>query len=142
MRRRRSIFRSDPNASPVINTTPLIDVMLVLLALLIMTVPLATHQTKVDLPQPGGESLANVEAVSLTVDAAGQSYWNGEAVDAASLRQHLIAAAAQAEQPVIRFQPDPQASYDASVHVIAMTGDAGIENLAFIGNDQFGTFGR
>jgi biopolymer transport protein ExbD len=123
------------------NTTPLIDVLLVLLVMLILAVPIATHQTQVDLPQDGN-SVSRVEQVSLTVDAAGQPYWNGMAVDTATLRQRLATVAAQAEQPVVRFQPDPQASYDAVVHVIAMTGEERIENLAFIGNEQFRTFGK
>ncbi len=80
--------------------------------------------------------------VALTVDARGQPSWNGEPVDRPALIQHLGAAAVQTPQPVIRFQPDPAASYDASVQVIAMAGDAGIENFAFIGNEQFRTFGR
>lgn len=123
------------------NTTPLIDVLLVLLVMLILAVPIATHQTQVDLPQDG-TSVSRVAQVSLTVDAAGQPYWDGTPVNTPTLRQRLARVAAQAEQPVIRFEPDPQASYDAVVHVIALTGEADIENLAFIGNERFRTFGR
>lgn len=123
------------------NTTPLIDVLLVLLVMLIMAVPIATHQTQVDLPQARG-SASDVRQVTLTVDAGGQPYWDGVAVDSATLRQRLAQVAAQAQQPVVRFQPDPQASYDAVVHVINLTSDARIENLAFIGNEQFRQFGR
>lgn len=124
------------------NTTPLIDVLLVLLVMLILAVPIATHQTQVDLPQSTTPRASDVRLVTLTVDAAGQPYWDGVAVDTPTLRLNLIRVAAQAEQPVVRFEPDPQASYDAVVHVIALTGETDIENLAFIGNERFRTFGR
>jgi len=137
-----SYARSASQPLSEMNTTPLIDVLLVLLVMLIMAVPLGTHQTSVDLPPPNGEGMMHREPVALTVDASGQSYWNGSAVDAARLAQRLRAAAASNPQPVIRFQPDPAASYDASVKVIAMAGDAGIENLTFIGNERFREFGR
>ncbi|MEO5707377.1 MAG: biopolymer transporter ExbD [Alteraurantiacibacter sp.] len=124
-----------------INVTPLIDVMLVLLALLIMTVPLAMHRTAVDLPRPGSPRVETPE-VALTIDPQGQVFWNGAPVDRPTLTQHLEAAAAQEQQPLVRFQPDPLASYNAAAQVIALTGDAHIENFAFIGNEQFRTFGR
>lgn len=146
-RRPYPAYRADAYAASAskpmmeMNTTPLIDVLLVLLVMLILAVPIATHQTAVDLPQDG-TSVSRVEQVSLTVDAAGQPFWDGQPVDSATLRQRLARVAAQAEQPVVRFEPDPQASYDAVVHVIALTGEADIENLAFIGNERFRQFGK
>ncbi len=123
------------------NTTPLIDVLLVLLVMLILAVPISTHQTQVDLPQSRG-STSDVRLVTLTVDASGQPYWDGTPVDTPTLRQRLGQSPAQSEQPVVRFEPDPQASYDAVVHVIALTGEAQVENLAFIGNERFRQFGK
>lgn len=123
------------------NTTPLIDVLLVLLVVLIMAVPLSTHVLPVDLPQDG-RAAAPVPQVSLTVDSQGQAFWNGMPATHEQLRGHFAAAAAQSPQPVIRFQPDPQASYDASVQVIALAGDAGIGKFAFARNEQFRTFGK
>ena len=124
------------------NTTPLIDVLLVLLVMLILAVPIATHQTQVDLPQSTTIRTTDVRLVTLTVDAAGQPYWDGVAVDTPTLRQNLSRVAGQTQQPVVRFEPDPQASYDAVVHVIALTGEANIENLAFVGNERFRQFGK
>lgn len=147
IRRPYPAYRADAYASAAakpmmeMNTTPLIDVLLVLLVMLILAVPIATHQTQVDLPQSRG-STNDVRLVNLTVDAAGQPHWDGMAVYTPTLRQNLARVASQVEQPVVRFEPDPQASYDAVVHVIALTGEAQVENLAFIGNERFRTFGR
>lgn len=123
------------------NTTPLIDVLLVLLIMIIMTVPLATHTLEVDLPSDRGKA-TDAPQVSLTISAGGQAYWNGEAVSRAMLQQHLDAAMAQPVEPVIRFEPDPQTSYDASVQIIAQVREAGINRFAFIGNERSRTFAR
>lgn len=148
IRRPYPAYRADAYAASAskpmmeMNTTPLIDVLLVLLVMLIMAVPIATHQTQVDLPQSTITRTTDVRLVTLTVDVAGQPYWDGVAVDTPTLRQNLARVAGQAQQPVVRFEPDPRASYDAVVHVIALTGEADIENLAFIGNERFREFGR
>jgi biopolymer transport protein ExbD len=123
------------------NTTPLIDVLLVLLVVLIMAVPISTHILPVDLPQGPG-SPAPVPQIALTISAQGQVFWNGSAVSHEQLRGNLASAARHNPQPVIRFHPDPQASYDASVQVIALAGDAGIDKFAFAGNEQFRTFSK
>lgn len=101
-----------------ISVTPLIHVMLLLLALLVMAVPLATHKTPVNLPATDGRSLPEME---LTIEPSGRVFWNGAAFDRPALRHHLASDAAQ---------------------VIALTGEARIKNLTFIGNEQFRTFGR
>lgn len=124
------------------NTTPLIDVLLVLLVMIIITIPLRTHNMEVDLPS--GESTTTTEAtqISLTISPAGQVFWDGDAVNRAQLRERLANAAQLSPEPVIRFQPDPDAGYDASVQVIALVGDAGLRKFAFIGNEQFRSFNR
>jgi biopolymer transport protein ExbD len=124
------------------NTTPLIDVMLVLLIMIIMTVPLGTHVLDVDLPGEGPVVTGEARQFSITISPAGQVFWDGEAVNRDSLAERLTYATTLSPEPVIRFQPDPQASYDASVQVIAQVRDAGLKKFAFIGNEQFRTFGR
>ena len=150
--RRRPLYRvSAFNASAYLNgqqpmrdlnTTPLIDVMLVLLIMLILTVPVTTHRLEVDLPAPTDVPVTSEsQQIALNIDAAGQVYWQGQAVTRTQLQGHLDSAALLPDAPVIRFHPDPQASYNASVQVIAQVADAGIEDFAFIGNEQFRSFG-
>ena len=124
-----------------LNTTPLIDVLLVLLVMLILTIPMATHVLEVDLPQDRSAPTL-VEQVALTVSRSGQPSWNGEPVTRAQLEARLAQVALQEEQPLIRFEPHPQASYDASVQVIALVGEAGLTRFAFIGNERFRSFGK
>lgn len=134
------VTTSSPMAE--MNMTPLIDVLLVLLVMLIMAVPLSTRTLEVALPSDGGEILPEPDAISLTIDAQGQPSWNGAPVNRSQLQQHLASASALPREPLIRFQPDPQTSYDATVQVIALVGDAGLAKFAFIGNEQHRTFGR
>ena len=85
MRRRRSIFRTDPNASPLINTTPLIDVMLVMLVMFVITIPPPTHS--VDVILPTGPVLPDkiFDENRVTIDTTDVIRWNGEAIDLAEL---------------------------------------------------------
>jgi biopolymer transport protein ExbD len=124
------------------NTTPLIDVLLVLLIMIIMTVPLGTHVLDVDLPGEAPVTPGEARQFSITISPAGQVFWDGEAVNQEGLGDRLAQAAALSPEPVIRFQPDPQTSYDASVQVIAQVRDAGLKKFAFIGNHEFRSFGR
>lgn len=125
-----------------INTTPLIDVLLVLLIMIILTVPIGNHVLDVDLPGEPRVITSEAQQFSITISSGGQVFWDGETVDREGLAEHLAQAARLTPEPVIRFQPDPQASYDASVQVIAQVRDAGLKKFAFIGNEQFRTFGR
>ena len=88
MRRRRSIFRADPNGSPDINTTPLIDVMLVMLVMFVITIPPPTH--KVDVTLPAGPAPFEVRDENrVSIDTSDIIRWNGNAVDLAELGNDL-----------------------------------------------------
>ena len=123
------------------NTTPLIDVLLVLLIMMIMSIPIATHQVQVDLPGPGTNGVIGPQ-VSLTIDAAGQARWNGEAVDRTALFARLSSAARQVPEPVIRFEPDAMTGYDDAVQVINLADDAGTGKFAFVGNERHRSFDK
>lgn len=125
-----------------INTTPLIDVMLVLLIMIIITVPLGNHVLDVDLPGESPPVTGDPQQFSITISPPGQVLWDGEAVNREGLAERLAHARTLSPEPVIRFQPDPQASYDASVQVIAQVRDAGLKKFAFIGNHEFRSFGK
>ena len=125
------------------NLTPFIDVLLVLLIMLILAMPVKFHVTEV--PLPHGEptprlSIQSENTVHISADDA--LYWNGDALTADELRTQVAAASAQEDQPLLRFAPDPQASYNTSANVIALIKRQGAQKFAFIGNHQHKDFGK
>jgi biopolymer transport protein ExbD len=104
----------DPEVMIDINTTPLIDVMLVLLVMLIITIPIQLHSVNLNLPTGNPPPpLVKPEIVKIDIDAGGVTYWNGEIVpDRAALEDKLRNAAAQAVQPELHLRPDKAAKYD------------------------------
>ena len=80
--------------------------------------------------------------ISVVIQPQGTVLWDGVAVTRGELQSRLATAAAMNSAPVIRFRPDPQASYNDAVQVIALIGDAGLDKFAFDGNEQHRTFGK
>jgi biopolymer transport protein ExbD len=136
-----SAGKSDDGPMMEINTTPLIDVMLVLLIMIIMTIPIQTHAVKVDLPQQQNTPPPPVEPAknTLAIDAQGQSYWNGTPVDDVLLQQYLEATTQLNPEPELHFQPDPAARYEVVDHVLAIVKRSNITKLGFVGNEQYAT---
>ncbi len=122
------------------NTTPLIDVMLVLLIMFIITIPIQTHAVKVDLPvnQPN-QTPPPIDPVKnkVVIDANGVITWNGAPVDDVTLRQYLDATKNMTPEPELHFQPDRQARYLVVDRVLAVIKRSGITKLGFIGNEQY-----
>jgi len=131
--------RDDGEPMMEMNTTPLIDVMLVLLIMFIITIPIQTHAVKVDLPQNSNQSAPPVEPQKnkLYIDANGNVYWNSVQIDDVTLRQYLDASLAQDPEPELHFQPDPQARYDVVDRVLAIVKRANVTKLGFVGNEQY-----
>ncbi len=121
------------------NTTPLIDVLLVLLIMFIITIPIQTHAVKVDLPQNDPNNQVNVEPDKnkISIDAAGVVAWNGTPVDDLTLRQYLDATKSINPEPELHFQPDANARYETVDRVLAVVKRSGISKLGFIGNEQY-----
>jgi biopolymer transport protein ExbD len=122
------------------NTTPLIDVMLVLLIMFIITLPIPTHAVKVDLPvnDPRNQKPpVDPQKNKIIIDAAGTVSWNGQPVDEVTLRQYLDTAAAINPEPELHFQPDPQAKYDKVDQTLAVIKRSAVTKLGFIGNEQY-----
>ncbi len=116
------------------NTTPLIDVMLVLLTLLIITLPIQTHAVKLDMPKP------NVKpppippvVVTLVVDFDGTILWNNTPVNRATLDQYLESAQSDDPQPEIHLQPNRLAKYDNVAMVLADAQRIGVTHIGFTG---------
>jgi biopolymer transport protein ExbD len=122
-----------------INTTPLIDVMLVLLIMIIMTIPVQTHAVKVDLPQqaPPQNQLVEPEKNKLYIGQDGTVTWNGIPVDDVTLQQYLEQTTQKNPEPELHFQPDPQAQYDKVDHILAIVKRANVTKLGFVGNEQY-----
>ncbi|MCC2978701.1 ExbD/TolR family protein [Sphingomonas sp. IC4-52] len=122
------------------NTTPLIDVMLVLLIMFIITIPIQTHAVKVDLPvndPTAQKSPVDPQKNKITISVDGTTSWNGAPVDAVRLRQYLDVAAAMNPEPELHFQPDPQVRYDVVDQTLAVIRRSNVTKLGFIGNEQY-----
>ena len=114
-----------------INTTPLIDVMLVMLTLLIITLPLQTNAVKIDLPRPIPYPLPPPPVVLVDIEWDGTVEWNGTVVDRATLDAYLARAAHQTPQPEIHIDADRLARYDAVAQVLADAARLGEKHIAF-----------
>lgn len=122
------------------NTTPLIDVMLVLLIMLIVTIPPQTHAVKVDLPQNQGNPPPKViepQKNKITIDPQGKIYWNGSEINDVILRQYLDQSVTISPEPELHFQPDPQARYERVDEVLAVIKRSAVSKLGFVGNEQY-----
>ena len=120
------------------NTTPLIDVMLVLLVMLIITLPIQTHAVKLDMPTPNQTPPTVIpESVDLTVDFDGTVSWNGTPVDRATMDSYFEDAARKDPQPEIHVSPNRLAKYDAVAKVLADAQRLGATHIGFTGIDQY-----
>jgi biopolymer transport protein ExbD len=122
------------------NTTPLIDVMLVLLTLLIITLPIQTHAVKLDMPAPNATPPAiTPPTVDLTVDFDGTVLWNGTAVDRASMDSYFegIAKKPNDQQDEIHINANRLAKYDVVARVLADAQRLGATHIGFVGIDQY-----
>ncbi|CAH0349437.1 MAG: biopolymer transporter ExbD [Pseudomonadota bacterium] len=124
------------------NTTPLIDVMLVLLIMFIITIPIQTHAVKIDLPQNAPPTDSPVDPVKnkVAIDAAGTITWNGSPIDLLTLRLYLKQSLAMPVEPELQFQPDSQTRYVVVDQVLAEIKRANVTKLGFVGNEQYGSF--
>jgi len=123
------------------NTTPLIDVMLVLLTLLIITLPIQTHAVKLNMPKPNPNPPPPlVQPVNLTIDFDGQILWNGAAIDRATMDSYFVSEAQQelAAQPEIHLNPDKLAKYDTVAMVLADAQRLGVTKIGFSDTAQYG----
>ncbi len=117
-----------------INTTPLVDVMLVLLIIFLITIPVVTHTVRVDLPKDRNQPRdTKPEDVTLSVDRGGNAWWNElKLTDPAELASRLHAAAAADPQPVLQIRGDGDADYSAVGRVVFAAQRAGIRKLGFL----------
>lgn len=125
----------EANTQPMseINTTPLVDVMLVLLVIFIITAPLLTHAVKIDLPQATTQPLPeDPEVITLAIDGTGKTYWNDVPLVPGDLKQKLLQAAEIKPQPELQIRADKETRYQILADVMADAQNAGITKLGFV----------
>jgi biopolymer transport protein ExbD len=122
-----------------INTTPLIDVMLVLLIMLIITIPVQTHAVKLDMPQANPPPpIVQPSVVDLAIDFDGTITWNGTNIpDRPTLESYLQSAAVQDPQPEIHLNPNKLVKYSYVAMVLAEAQRLGVVKIGLVGNEQF-----
>jgi biopolymer transport protein ExbD len=141
-----SAGKDDGSPMMDMNTTPLIDVMLVLLIMFIITIPVATHSIDIDLPvaTPPTDTPPPIDPIKnkivLTQDS--KIMWNGTQLDQNGLINALQATTRMATEPELQFQPEPDASYELSAQVLEVIKAANVTKFGFVGNEQFASFGK
>jgi biopolymer transport protein ExbD len=134
--------RDDGEPMMEMNTTPLIDVMLVLLIMFIITIPIQTHAVKIDLPQnaPPTDSVVDPIKNKLTTDPRGQIFWNGTPIDLVTLRQYLEQTRRMTPEPELQFEPDAQTRYEIIDNMLAVIKRSKVTKMGFVGNERYGSF--
>jgi len=129
----------DPDVMIDINTTPLIDVMLVLLVMLIITLPIQLHSVNLNMPTGNPPPpLVKPEVVKLDIDGTSAIYWNGEVVpDRPALEERITLAANQSVQPEVHLRPDKEAQYEVVALVMASAQRLGLTKIGIVGSEQF-----
>ncbi|HXY05949.1 MAG TPA: biopolymer transporter ExbD [Burkholderiaceae bacterium] len=129
----------DPDVMVDINTTPLIDVMLVLLIMLIVTIPIQLHSVNLNMPvgHPPPPATPPV-VIDIDVDFDGTIYWNGAIVaDRTGLESRLRSVADQPDQPEIHLRPNKLTTYKYVAEVMALAQRLGVQKIGLVGNEQF-----
>ena len=134
----RSGKKGRPQVMGEMNTTPLIDVMLVLLVMLIITIPVQLHSTSLEMPGTNAPPpLTEPEIVQIDVTPAGTFNWNGETLTRAEMETRLQAAAQRPDQPEIHLRPDRTAKYEQVAAVLATAQRFGLVKIGLVGSEQF-----
>jgi len=121
-----------------INTTPLIDVMLVLIIMLIITIPIQTHAVKMNMPiAPAAQPPKPPEIVRIDIDFDGTIGWNGTMVTKDELLTRLSVVAMQADQPEVHLRPNKLVTYKVVAMVMANAQRLGVTKIGLVGNEQF-----
>lgn len=130
---------TDSDVMVEINTTPLIDVMLVLLIMLIITIPIQTHAVKLNMPvgNPPPPTVPPT-VIQVDVDFDGTIIWNGKVIpDRGQLEEHFKEVVAQPDQPEVHLRPNKLVTYKSVAMVMATAQRLGVTKIGLVGNEQF-----
>ena len=120
-----------------INMIPLIDVMLVLLIVFMIAAPLITHAVKIELPKAtSAPSERKPEAIQLSIQADGKTFWNGESVSREIMTEKMLAAAKQNPQPELHILADAKTPYELVAQTLAASAKAGLAKIGFISEPE------
>jgi len=135
--------KDDGSPMMEMNTTPLIDVMLVLLIMLIMTLPPVTNSVNIDLPSPSNTTPTDVDPVKnkIVLSNNDEILWNGQAINDGQLVANLQQTLTFAVEPELQFEPEPNASYNVSSQVLNIIKGSGVTKFGFVGNEKYRVFG-
>ncbi|MFS2115670.1 MULTISPECIES: ExbD/TolR family protein [Herbaspirillum] len=128
-----SLSDSDDDFNPEINTTPLVDVMLVLLIIFIITIPVMNHAVKIDLPKASSQpDQVKPESINLSIDATGNVFWNEEKIDSSELGARIAVAAQKQPQPELHLRAERTTQYEKVAQVMAAAQSGGLTKIGFV----------
>lgn len=124
----------DDRPMAVINTTPLVDVMLVLLIIFLITIPVVIHSVPISLPKEiATPTINDLNSTVIGIDQSGKLFWNDEALsEDTDLSAHLKAIAETTPQAVIRIRGDQEAKFEIIANILRLCGEAGLAKVNFI----------
>jgi biopolymer transport protein ExbD len=128
-------FAKSGDSAPMaeINMVPLIDVMLVLLVIFIITAPLLTHAVKVELPKASSEpNVTQPRNIQIAIRASGETFWNGEPVDASQIAERFVSAARVDPQPELHLRADRTTPYEKVAQLLSAAAKAGLVKIGFV----------
>ncbi|GAB3538354.1 biopolymer transporter ExbD [Noviherbaspirillum agri] len=132
-----SLSESEDDFNPEINTTPLVDVMLVLLIIFIITIPVMNHSVKIDLPRATSQpNETKPENINLSIDAEGKLYWNTENIDAGQMQARIAEAAKLSPQPELHIRAERTTQYEKVAQVMAAAQSGGLGKIGFVTDPQ------
>ncbi len=125
--------KSDEDFNPEINTTPLVDVMLVLLIIFIITIPVINHSVKLDLPRATTQpNNVKPETVNVTIDGNGKLYWNNRETSDSELAEKFALAAQADPQPELHLRAERTTQYEKVAQVMAAAQNGGLSKIGFV----------
>ena len=138
--------KDDGSPMMEINTTPLIDVMLVLLIMFIITIPVATHSVDIDLPVANNDQTTPppVDPIKnkVVLTADNKILWNGQSITDATLLSLLKQSLTYAVEPELQFEPEDNAAYDLTAKVLNVIKGSQVTKFGFVGNEKYAAFGK
>ncbi|HEY5801960.1 MAG TPA: biopolymer transporter ExbD [Burkholderiaceae bacterium] len=129
---------ADPEPMMEMNMTPLIDVMLVLIIMLIITIPKANHSVNLNMPtgNPPPPTAPPV-VITIDVDFDGTILWDGQQIDRATMESKFVSVAAIPDQPEVHLRPNKLVAYKSVAAVMASAQRLGVKKIGMVGNEQF-----
>src|SRR4051794_34736945 len=128
---------SEPIPMMEMNTTPLIDVLLVLLVMLIITVPIQSHAVKLDLPGRPPAPMPQQISNTLEITRAGTLLWNGQPITRDGLKYDLQLTQQMSRIPELHLRPEPLARYEVVDEVLAIIKREQVKKVGFVGNEAY-----